>query len=386
MYSLKKHAFNKHQGRFKALWVTAALTLVMAFFVYSQIEAGTPQVNRSAVFTLTHGTIESVITSQGKLEPKASVDVGAQASGQIKKLYFKIGDTVKKGDLIAEIDPQIYQSKVEADQARLNMLNAQINELNAKLTVANLKLNRSKTLLHSDYISHQAYDDTVAASRIAQAQLSATKAQIDEAQYALNGDKANLGYTKIYAPMDGTIVQQNVKEGQTVNAVQSTPIIAQLANLDSMTVRAQVAEADIMQVKPDMGVYFTTLGADGRKWEGHIRQVLPSPETVNDVVLYNVLVDVDNKDRQLMAGMSTQMFFVRGKTENARLLSIAALGKRVPEHDTEIGLAYRVNILKGSAAIEKTIHIGLTDRSNAEVKDGLDDTDQVVLPTEGNPS
>src|SRR5690606_5486139 len=109
-------------------------------------------------------------------------------------------------------------------------------------------------------------------------------------------NKANLNYTSIYAPMSGTVVRQDAREGQTVNANQQAPIILQIANLETMTVRAQVAEADVTRLAAGMDVYFTTLGAQGRRWYGTVRQVLPAPEIVNEVVLYNVLVDVDNSD------------------------------------------------------------------------------------------
>jgi macrolide-specific efflux system membrane fusion protein len=327
------------------------------------------------------GDIEITVTAQGKLEPKDYVDVGAQVSGQIKKLHVDIGSIVKKGDLIAEIDPKVYQSQVEGDEARIKTLQAQIIEQKAEIKQAEQKLSRNQTLIRTQAISQEALEDTQTALDIARAQLLSLDAQLEEAQSTLTGNKASLGYTKIYAPMDGTVVDQQTKEGQTINASQTAPVIVQVANLDVMTVRAQVAEADVGKLTPDMPVYFTTLGAQGRRWQGVIRQILPTPETVNDVVLYNVLVDVDNKDRQLMTGMTTQIFFVQGSVQGVPLLPVAALGKRAPEADDGQNKGYVVHVLDGKTPREKTIAVGLMDRTQAQVVSGLAPGDRVLLPS-----
>lgn len=332
---------------------------------------------RVTVVTVEKGDIEEVVTAQGKLEPKEYVDVGVQVSGQIKKLYVDVGHIVKKGDLIADIDPKVYQSKVEADEARIKTLEAQLAQQEAQLLLAGQQFERTKKLLETNAVSREAYDSADAQLKIAKAQKEALEAQLQEARSTLAGDQANLGYTKIYAPMDGTVVLADTKEGQTLNATQSAPRVVQLANLDTMTVRAQVAEADIMRVKEGGEVYFTTLGASGRKWNGIVRQILPSPNVVNEVVLYSVLVDADNKDRQLMSGMSTQMFFVMGRANNVPLVPVAALGKRVSKEDKGAALAYRVR-MEGKDN-EKIIHVGLMSRTMAEVKEGLAEGDKVKV-------
>ncbi len=329
---------------------------------------------------LSTGNLEDLVTAQGKLEPKDYVDVGSQASGQVKILAAEVGDEVKKGDLIAEIDPEVFETRVAADEARLKTLQAQKIQQEAELTSARQKLKRNQALIKDNAISKEVLEDAQTAVKVADAQLSALDAQIEEAVSTLEGDKASLSYTKIYSPMDGTVVSQSVRQGQTVNANQTTPTIVQVANLDVMTVKAQVAEADIMKLTPDMYAYFKTLGSGERKWEGKIRQILPSPEVINDVVLYNVLLDVDNKDHSLMSGMSTQMFFVAGKAENAVLVPVGALVKRIPDQDDETGQAYQVRVMEGKVQAERVVHIGLMDRVMAEAKSGLKAGDQVVIP------
>lgn len=342
---------------------------------------GAAQEDAFRAVAIEKGNLENVVTAQGKLEPRDYVDVGAQVSGQLKKVHVEIGDVVESGQLLAEIDPEIYESRVKADEARLKTLAAQMAEQTAQLSSAKLKLDRNQKLIKSKAISQDVFEDAETAYKIAEAQIQSLQAQIEEAQSTLEGDRANLGYTTIYAPMAGTVVSQSSQEGQTLNASQSAPVLVQLANLDTMTVRAQVAEADVMNLKPDMPVYFTTLGDQDRKWNGTVRQILPSPETVNDVVLYNVLVDVDNTDRRLMTGMSTQMFFVLGKAQDTLLIPVAALGKRVPDLDNEKGKAYMVRVMKGKAMQDSVVHIGLMDRVQAELVSGLALGDKVALPS-----
>jgi macrolide-specific efflux system membrane fusion protein len=189
--------------------------------------------------------------------------------------------------------------------------------------------------------------------------------------------------------MDGTVVQQSARAGQTLNSNQQTPTIMQLAKLDKMTVRAQTAEADIMRIKPGLPVYFTTLGSELRRWQGVVRQVLPTPEVLNNVVLYNVLVDVDNTDRALMTGMSAQVFFVLGEARQVLIAPVNALGKRLPEQDNAQGTAYRVKVLNAGQeeAQDRLIHIGLQNRRFAEVRDGLSSGERVklrLLPKKNN--
>jgi macrolide-specific efflux system membrane fusion protein len=326
------------------------------------------------------GDIEEVVTAQGKLEPKNYVDVGAQVSGQLKSVHVAIGDDVKATDLIAEIDPQIYEARLAANEARLKTLEAQRVEQSVVVDQATQTRERNEKLHKSGAVSEQMFEDADTAVKIAEAKLAAVEAQIEESRSTIVGDKANLNYTKIYAPMSGTVVLQQVREGQTLNASQSAPTIAQLAALDTMTVRAQVAEADIMRIKPGMAVSFKTLGSRERRWRGNVRQILPSPEVVNDVVLYSVLVDVENKDRELMTGMSTQMFFVIGRAENVPVMPTAALARRMPRQDNDRGEAYQVQVLEGEKVAERTVHVGLMDRTRAEIRQGLTIGERLVMP------
>lgn len=369
---------------FKTLILLAVIGAAIWWF-FLRASAESEAVTGMPPVTITKGDIEDNVTAQGKLEPKQYVDVGAQVSGQIEKLHTEIGDNVKTGDLLAEIDPEIYESQVRADEAQLKTLNAQLAQQRAEVKLATQQFKRNASLIKTNAISRDAYEQSETALQVAKAEEAALMAQIEEAQSRLEGDQANLGYTKIYAPMDGTIVVQDTREGQTLNASQTAPTLMQIANLDIMTVRAQVAEADITRIKEGTDVYFTTLGSSERKWQGKVRQVLPSPETVNDVVLYNVLVDVDNADRQLMTGMSTQIFFVLGGAKDVVLIPVSALGKRMMSKDSEDGLAYEVSVGNPAAPETRIIYIGLMDRTKAEVRAGLAAGEQVIPPMPATP-
>jgi len=203
-------------------------------------------------------------------------------------------------------------------------------------------------------------------------------AQIQETESNLKASRTNLSYTKIYAPMAGTVTTLPTKEGQTLNANQTAPIVLQVANLDVMTVRAQVAEADVSSLKENMPAYFTTLGNSDHRWTGKVRQVLPTPQIVNDVVLYDVLIDAKNEGRQLMTGMTTQVFFILGKADNALVIPAELLTRRVAKEDTDKGKAYRVAVVTEAGREQRVIHVGLQTRTQAEVVDGLQEGERVA--------
>ena len=367
----------------KKIIVITIILFALAFAgykYYSKQEQSAANTTEELV-AVTKGDIEQVVTSQGTLEPKEYVDVGVQVSGQLKKLHVEIGDFVKKGDLLAEIDPQLYQARVQGDEAQLKTLRAQLDEQNAQVKLAKQQFDRNKRLLSSKAVSQDVMQTSEAGYKVSIARVASLKAQIEQATSTLEGNKTSLSFAKIYAPIDGTVVAQTSREGQTLNANQTAPVIVQLANLDTMTVRAQVAEADVMNLKPDMDVYFTVLGNLKRRWEGKIRQILPTPEVINEVVLYNVLVDADNKDHQLMSGMTTQMFFQQGSAKNVLLMPVDALTKPVPEQNNDEGEAYIVNVQDGKkSTIEKTVHVGLMNRTMAEIRSGLNENDKIIIP------
>ncbi|MFC1720552.1 efflux RND transporter periplasmic adaptor subunit, partial [Pseudomonadota bacterium] len=318
------------------------------------------------------GDIERTVTAVGALKPKEYVDVGTQVSGRVEAVHFDINDRVKKGDLIAEIDASTIRATIESDRAQIENLEAQIAQLQAETVLAKQQHERNLRMAESRAVSEDTVDQSQAAVAVSEARVRATRAQLRSAQATLERDLTNLDYTKIYAPMDGTVVSQTTLEGQTVNANQSTPIIVQVANLDLMTVWAQVTEADINRIQPGMSAYFTTLGMPDRRWTGTVRQVQPTPEVKNDVVLYNVLIDVQNDELLLLPEMTVQVFFVLEAAQNVPVVPLTALKKLN-------GNRYEAAVVTASGVESREVTIGVTSRLLAEVRSGLTVGDRVLI-------
>jgi macrolide-specific efflux system membrane fusion protein len=294
--------------------VALAVALSLSAGGYYGYRAWTGASSTAAQYTtavVQRGDLEDSVTATGILQPRDYVDVGTQVSGQVKKLHIEIGSTVKSGQLLAEIDPTVYTSKVDADRAQLRTQEAQLADKQAQLALAEQQFKRQTNLQKENATTQDAVDSAAATLRSAKAQIDVLKAQADQTRSSLRGDEANLSYTKIYAPMSGTVVSQAAKQGQTLNANQQAPIVLRIADLSTIQV--------------GMDVYFTTLGNQNKRWYGKLRQIEPTPATVNNVVLYNALFDVENPDRALMTQMTAQVFFVTAQAKDAVLVPITAL-------------------------------------------------------------
>jgi macrolide-specific efflux system membrane fusion protein len=361
----------RKRGRLLALLLILGLAGGGAWYALSPGQAAAPPPTAE----VTRGDLAQTITALGTLQPKDYVDVGVQVSGQLKVIYVDYGSEVKEGDLLAEIDPKVYQARVDSDRAELKILEAQLAQSHAQLELARQQDARNQRLWKSKAVSEDALQSGIAALAVAEAALRALEAQIEQARSTLDADLANLDFTQIYAPMDGTVVDIIARQGQTLNANQSAPIVLRIADLDTMTVWAEVVEADVVRISVGMPVHFSTLGLPDRRWEGTVRQILPTPEIVNDVVLYKVLIDVANADHLLMTEMSAQVFFRLGEAKNVLLVPLAAL-ETVP-YDEGLRLA---KVATATGFEEREVWIGLADRSKAEVLEGLAEGERVLLP------
>ncbi|SDU16521.1 efflux RND transporter periplasmic adaptor subunit [Halopseudomonas salegens] len=346
--------------------------LLVAGYLWHANQQNTPQYTTASV---TRGDVEDSITALGTLEPLNSVDVGTQVSGQLKQLHVEPGDQVSEGDLLAEIDSTIYLARVEASTAQLANQRAQLTDRRAQQTLARLQAERQRELFALDATSEEALQTAEATLLSANAQIEALQAQIRQTESGLKGDQADLNYTRIYAPMAGTVVEQFANQGQTLNANQTAPVVVQIADLATMTVRTQVSEADISRIEPGMPVYFSTLGQPQRRWESSLRQILPTPEIINNVVLFNALFDVPNPDNELLPKMSAQVFFVRAAAEDVLTVPIAAL-QPLPNADSRD--RFRVRVLHQGAVEEREVRTGVRTRVVAEILEGLSEGEQVI--------
>src|SRR5882672_1219507 len=306
------------------------LTIVLAAALLLGITSavlyrGTGSTATPIIATAARGDIENLVSSLGTLQPIASVDVGAQVSGQLKKLYVLVGNDVQKDQLLAEIDSSVMAAKVDAGKAQLQNLQAQLAEKESQLALATTQADRQTRLKADNATSQDAYDSAQAAVRAAQAQVKAVQAQIDQSQSTLKADEATLSYSKSSAPTAGTVSNIPAKGGQTLNANQQTPTILTIADLSTMTVYTQVSEADVPKLRVGMDAYFTTLGSGNRRWSGKLRQILPTPTVVNNVVLFTALFDVANPGKDLMTQMTAQVFFVLDAAHDVITVPVSAL-------------------------------------------------------------
>ena len=356
-------------------WIVLLLLVIIAavagYYYWGQEEK--PIENITTV-TVGRGDIELTVTALGNLQPRDYVDVGAQVSGQLEKLHVEVGDTVEAGKLLAEIDPQVLLTRVEASRAQLQAQKAQLAEREAELELARHQFNRQENLLNEEATSEDAYQISSAAVKTKQAQIAALKATIEETESSIKGDEVTLGYTKIYAPMSGTIVDLTARQGQTLNANQITPIILRVADLSTMTVWTQVSEADVPKLKIGMEAYFTILGNPKQRWSGTLRQILPTPEIINNVVLYTALFDVENQERDLMTQMSAQVFFIINSAKDVIIVPMSAL---IAE-DKKAG-RYSATVVddKGMQSVHE-VQIGINNRVSAEIISGLKEGENIV--------
>ncbi len=316
----RSRIFNRY-----TLILLIALLAIGGYLAWKKLYANGGELAQYQVAEVERGDIEELISATGTMQPRDYVDVGAQVSGQLKKIHVEIGSVVNAGDLLAEIDPTVFLANVDARRAQLRNLRATLKDRQAQLELAQLQLTRQKNLLAGDATTTEQVQTAEAALRSAKAQEDALKAQIEQNESTLRADEANLNYARIYAPIKGVVVSITARQGQTLNANQQAPTILRIADLSTMTVQTQVSEADVSQLRAGMDVYFTTLGGRGRRWYSSLRKVEPTPTVTNNVVLYNALFDIANTQRSLLPQMTAQVFFIAASARDVLTVPASAV-------------------------------------------------------------
>ena len=314
----------------RALLILVPALVAGGWYAWPQVFGKRDPLTAYQFSTVQRGDIEDVVTATGTLQPRDYVDVGAQVSGQLRKIHVEVGDTVNAGDLLAEIDPTVYRARVDASRAQLKNLRAQLKDREAQLALAQIQLRRQRALMAEDATTKESLQTAEASAKSAEAQLEAVRAQIEQIESTLRGDEANLQYARILSPMAGTVVSITARQGQTLNTNQQAPVVMRIADLSTMTVQTQVSEADVSRLKLGMEAYFTTLGGSGKRWQGKLEKIEPTPTVTNNVVLYNALFDVLNPDGLLMTQMTAQVFFIVSQARDVLLVPMAALSQGAP--------------------------------------------------------
>ncbi|MFQ2193668.1 efflux RND transporter periplasmic adaptor subunit [Aeromonas jandaei] len=334
---------------------------------------------------VTREDIAQTVLASGVLQAVEQVDVGAQVSGQVTKLAVEAGDRVKKGDLLAEIDPLIAQNNLKTAEAELASNRAQLKIKQAQLKQYQLAWLRQSQMFKQEASSRADLESAEAQLAVTRADLQSSQANIDNAIIKVERAKTELGYTKILAPMDGTVITIVTRQGQTLAASQTVPTVLKLADLDTMTVKAQISEADVTKVKAGMPVYFTLIGDPDTRYQGKLRAVELAPTNINDqaatgtttsnaAVYYYALFDVPNPDHTLRVAMTTQVTIVLGERKQVLTVPQTALGKSLGENE------YEVTVIKDDETTEtRHIKTGMKDEIRIEVVSGLDEKEQVQL-------
>lgn len=331
--------------------------------------------------TVGRADIEQTVLASGVLQANSLVSVGAEVSGRIDAVHVKLGQDVKKGDLIAEIDSLNQENAVKTAQAALTAIEAQKRAQQATLVQAQAALVRNTSLSGSNLVSKTDLDAAQAAVDSSLAQIDQLDAQIAQAELSVDSAKLNLSRTQIVAPNDGTVVAVLVEAGQTVNANQTTPTIVKIADLDTMVIKAEISEADVVRVAAGQRVYFTILGEPDNQIDATLREIEPAPTSISEdttstdtAIYYNGLFDVPNPDHKLRISMTAQVTIVLDEVENALVLSSGLVTRRGPDGQAVV-MVY-------DPATEQTeprrVEVGLNNNVMAEIKSGLNEGDEVV--------
>jgi len=327
------------------------------------------------------GDIETTVLASGVLEANSLVSVGAEVSGRIEAVHVALGQDVKRGDLIVEIDSLDQENAVKTAQAVLAGIEAQKRNQQATLANAEAALERNTRLSANSLVSQTDLETAQAAVDSARAQIDQLDAQIAQSQLSVEAAQLNLARTRIVAPSDGTIVALLVDEGQTVNSNSTIPTIVKIADLDTMVIKAEISEADVVRVEAGQRVYFTILGEPDRKIDATLREVEPAPTSISSdtastdaAVYYNGLFDVPNPDHKLRISMTAQVTIVLDEVEDALVLSSALVSRL----DREGKATVAVFNPQTETTEPRQVEVGLNNNVVAEIRSGLNEGDQVV--------
>nr|WP_261155590.1 efflux RND transporter periplasmic adaptor subunit [Serratia fonticola] len=335
---------------------------------------------------ITRGDIEKTVLATGILKPLLQVSVGAQVNGQLQKLYVKQGDRVTRGQLLAEIDPTLQQNALRKSEAALQSAQAQKQVTQAMLKQYQQELARQRRMDREGSGIKSELQKAQAQLQTQVAQLKVNDAQIVQAQMELETARANLGFTRIVAPIDGEVLGIVTKEGQTIVSSQTVPTILVLADVDTMSVHTRISETDILKVRVGQPLWFYVVADPKKRYESVMGSIqdAPSEALLDDslatsssqqasAVYYNGVFVIANAQRLLRTSMTAQVFIITEQARNILRVPVAAFGaQRDADH-------YQVQVMNGKQLELRWVRIGLNDRQFAEVKEGLNEGDRVVL-------
>lgn len=367
--NIKKHAK-------KIILALIVAAVIVAFVAYKGKDDKVQYLTQKVAY----GDISETVQASGKLHAYKEVEVGAQVSGEISELKVEIGDTVKKGDLIAQIDPRLASNQLKTARATLDSNKAGLLSKEASLTQAKQQYNRQKAMFAEGATSKEALETAEANYKTALAAVDQAKMQIKQAEVSIETAELNMGYTKLIAPMDGTVIAVPAEEGQTLNAGMNTPTVIKLAQLDKMKIKAEIAEADVSRVHPEMKAYFTLLGADnGKRYEAVLKSIDPAPREISNngsvsdstAIYYYGMLEVPNENGELRTYMTANIHFVI--SEKQRVLKVPSTAVR-SRGDTKT-----VEVLVNGKPEKREVKTGIKDDVDTEIVSGLNAGDEIIV-------
>jgi HlyD family secretion protein len=356
--------------------------------------------------------IQGKVTASGTLSALVTVQVGTQVSGSVKALYADFNSKVTKGQLVAKIDTQLYEAALAQSKANYAQAKASVTNAEASATNADLQLARTKSLREQGLAAQSDLDTAVATAAMAHASVDMQRANLQQAEASLHTANVNLSYCSIISPIDGVVISRSVDVGQTVAASLSAPTIFTIAqDLTKMQVDTSVAEGDVGRLEVGMPTYFTVDAYPGTRFKGKIRDIRNAATTVQNVVTYDAVIDVDNPDLKLRPGMTANVTVVYAEAKNVLAVANAGLRFHLATPAASASAAATgahgagatpgahhghgstaddaaeprtLYVLKNGEPVPVQIHTGLSDGTNTEVKDGdLAEGDQVVVDVSG---
>ena len=313
----------------------AVVGIILAIVLVFGIGLKAKNAPKYVTVPVTKRTITQVVEASGTINPVNTVSVGSTVSGLISAIYVDFNSVVKKGELLAEIDPRTFQATVDQNLAAVNNAQASLDEANASLEMSTKTYNRYKNLYGRNFIPRSELDQAESSYKSDMAKVRAAKFKIQQAQAQYENSLVNLNYTKIIAPVDGMIISREIDLGQPVAATLQAPELFTIAqDLEEMQIEVNVSEADIGEVKEGQDVIYTLDGYPNTDFQGQVTQVRISPTTVSNVVTYSVIVKVANPDLKLKPGMTANVSIITSKVDDALCVPNRAL-KFTPENNTQ---------------------------------------------------
>lgn len=338
-----------------------------------------PRLQQRPIYELVraeHGAIERLVEAGGHVQLGAYTDIISPVSGNVTKLPVMIGEYVKAGRLLAEVEPIVESHDGDSRKAQLARLQAELAGAKAQYEFAELQFQRQTQLKAENATREESFESSRMNMQASAARVDAIQAQVRQLESASKEAVIRQRRGQVTAPVSGTVVAMHIEQGKNVQAGKD--VLMRIASLEKMRVQVQVAEEDVTRLHPGMEAYFTTPGYPGRTWRGKLKQLLPIPVphtgTMGKKAYYYVLFDVDNPDQKLLAGMTAEVRFVIDRAEDTIVVPASIIARPDDKGEQEVRV-----MLDNGTIVTRRVKIGVQNGDKAQVLSGLKDSDQVIV-------